>query len=88
MNNLHDDPFRQEPTSASVNEAKPDFTVSEPKVIQPLAYTLKETAQILGLSPRTIRRLHKKGLILASRGTRRLIFSRKNLERFLDATSV
>jgi DNA-binding transcriptional MerR regulator len=59
-----------------------------PETIQlRLAYTRLETAEILGLSAPSIDRLTKRGLLRPSRATRRPIYSKAEIERFLKETS-
>jgi len=52
-----------------------------------LAYTREEAAQILGQSPATIDRLARRGLLRPSRATRRPLYPRWELERFLRETT-
>ena len=52
-----------------------------------LAYTRTEAAQALGISPITIDRLTKRGLLIPSRATRRPLYSRTELEQFLRRTT-
>ena len=52
-----------------------------------LAFSVKETAKILGLSEKTIRRLIARRLLRASRALRHLLIPRKEIERFLDQTT-
>lgn len=52
-----------------------------------LAFTRKEAAQILSISPATLDRLVERGLLHPSRATRRPIFSREELLRFLRDTT-
>jgi excisionase family DNA binding protein len=59
----------------------------EPKLLLPLAYTLTEAAQVTGYSKRTIRRLVKRGLLHPSKASRRWIFSRASIEKFLTETT-
>jgi predicted site-specific integrase-resolvase len=54
---------------------------------RPLAYTLEEAAEVTGHSTRTLRRLVRRHLIHPSRATSRLIFSRAEIERFLNETT-
>lgn len=63
--------------------------IQVPEVGQPprLAYRLPEAANLIGLSPRTIRRLVKRGLLRPSRASQRFIFSHKELTRFLEETT-
>ena len=55
----------------------------EPKLLLPLAYTLSEVEQVTGYSKRTIRRLVARGLLHPSKASRRWIFSRVAIEKFL-----
>ena len=52
-----------------------------------LAYIRREAAQIISVSPATLDRLVERGLLHPSRATRRPLFSRTELERFLRATT-
>lgn len=52
-----------------------------------LAYTRAETAQALGVSAPTVDRLTKRGLLRPSRATRRPLYSKAEIERFLTETS-
>jgi DNA-binding transcriptional MerR regulator len=51
-----------------------------------LAYTRAEVSQVLGVSPITVDRLTKRGLLNPSRATRRPLYPVKEIERFLIAT--
>ena len=59
----------------------------EPKLLLPLAYTLTEVASVTGHSKRTIRRFVKRGLLHPSKASRRLIFFRAEVEKFLKDTT-
>ena len=52
-----------------------------------LAYSRDETAKALGISPATIDRLTKRGLLHPSRATRRPLYPQWEIERFLRETS-
>ena len=52
-----------------------------------LAYSVKEAAEILGVSDKTIRRLVDRGLLKPSRAIRHLLIPGKELERFLQDTT-
>jgi len=52
-----------------------------------LALTRTEAAEALGVSAVTIDRLTKRGKLRPSRATRRPIYSVKEIERFLKATT-
>ena len=53
----------------------------------PLAYSRKEASHIIGVSPVTLDRLTKRGLINPSRATRRPLYPKWEIERFLRETS-
>ena len=55
--------------------------------ISRLSFSRTEAAQILGVSPITIDRLTKRGLLNPSRATRRPLYPIWELERFLNETS-
>jgi excisionase family DNA binding protein len=52
-----------------------------------LSYTKAEAAALLGISKPTLDRLVRRGLIKPSRALRRPLFSRRQLERFLEDTT-
>jgi hypothetical protein len=52
-----------------------------------LAVGRREAAQTLSISPATLDRLVQRGLLRPSRATRRPLFSREELERFLRETT-
>ena len=51
-----------------------------------LALNLKEASHALSLSPVTVKRLVRRGLLKPCKAVRHLIFSRRELERFLEST--
>lgn len=51
-----------------------------------MAYTRVEAAALLGISPATIDRLTKRGLLRPSRATRRPLYSSEELQRFIAET--
>lgn len=55
--------------------------------LERLAYTRAEVAKILGLSTISIDRLTKRGLLNPSRATRRPLYTKVELQRFLKETS-
>lgn len=64
--------------------SKQQTTPAKPR----LAYTRTEAAEILGVTPVTIDRLTRRGLLKPSRATRRPLYPTWELERFLrDTTS-
>ena len=54
---------------------------------QKLAFTRDEVAEKLSLSPATIDRLTKRGLLRPSRATRRPLYPAWEIERFLRETA-
>ena len=56
-------------------------------IIPRLAYSRNEASHIIGISPVTLDRLTKRGLINPSRATRRPLYPRWEIERFLKETS-
>jgi len=57
------------------------------RVVPKLALTRTEVAESLGITPVTIDRLAKRGLLRPSRATRRPLYSIEEIERFLRDTS-
>jgi len=59
------------------------------QILNPLrmAFSVKETAQILGISEKTVRRLIDRKLLHPSRALRHLLISKKEIEHFLQTTS-
>jgi excisionase family DNA binding protein len=53
-----------------------------------LAFSVKEAAALLGVSEKTVRRLIKRKLLRASSALRHLLISRREIERFLQETSL
>ena len=51
-----------------------------------LAYTMRETAEILGTSYITVHRLLQRGLLRSSLATRTKLIPKKEIERFLATT--
>lgn len=52
-----------------------------------LSFTRTEVAEILGITPVTVDRLARRGLLRPSRATRRPLYPRWELERFLRETT-
>ena len=52
-----------------------------------LAFTMQETAEILGISYISVHRLIRRGLLRSSKALRHKMIARKDIELFLDATS-
>jgi hypothetical protein len=57
------------------------------RAVPKLALTRVEAAEALGLTPVTVDRLAKRGLLRPSRATRRPLYSIEEIERFLRDTS-
>jgi excisionase family DNA binding protein len=51
-----------------------------------LAYTMRETSEILGVSYITVHRLIQRGLLKSSRALRHKIIPKREIERFLKET--
>jgi len=52
-----------------------------------LAYGIAETALMLGVCQKTVRRLICRGLLRPSRALRHLLISKKEIDRFLEETT-
>jgi len=52
-----------------------------------LAFSVEESAKLLGISEKSVRRLIDRGLLRASRALRHLLISKKEIERFLERTT-
>lgn len=62
------------------------YSITE-RVVPKLALTRTEAAEALGITPVTVDRLAKRGLLRPSRATRRPLYSVTEIERFLKETS-
>ena len=51
-----------------------------------LAYSIQETAQMLGVCTKTVRRLITRGLLRPSRALRHLLIPKTEIDRFLKET--
>ncbi|MCC6235290.1 MAG: helix-turn-helix domain-containing protein [Verrucomicrobiales bacterium] len=51
-----------------------------------MAYSVRETAELLGVSEKTIRRLIYRKLLRASRALRHILIPRTEIDRFLKLT--
>ncbi len=65
------------------NEAKKSESATLPK----MAYTMQETADVLGVSYITVHRLLKRGLLRSSSALRHKIIPISEIERFLRSTT-
>jgi excisionase family DNA binding protein len=85
-----EDLVRHLPTSIRDQQRPPQGqSVRLPEEGKPprLAYTVKETAEILGISQQTVYRLLARGLLRCSLALRNKIIARSEIERFLKDTS-
>lgn len=64
-----------------------DSTESHREALPRLAYTMAETAQMLGVSYITVFRLLKRGKLRASTALRSKVIARTEIERFLRETT-
>jgi excisionase family DNA binding protein len=53
-----------------------------------LAFSVKEAAEMLGVSEKSVRRLIDRRLLRPSRALRHLLIPKKEIERFLEETTV
>ena len=58
----------------------------ETRTMEPLAFTRERASALLGISPVSLDRLVKRGLIHPSRALRRPLFPLAELKRFLSET--
>ncbi len=65
----------------------PKSEMSEKPALPRLAYTMRETAGVLGVNYQTVYRLHKRGLLRSSTALRTKLFPVGEIERFLSATT-
>ena len=80
--------FTNERKSSGGAEDVPPLSEAQfPQRVPRLAYNLKETADTLGVSEKSVRRLVDRQLLNPSRALRHLIFSKKEIERFLEETA-
>jgi hypothetical protein len=73
--------------TAPVVEAPASRRVEDDGKLPRLAYTMKETAEILGCSYITVHRLLQRGLLKSSSALRCKIISKAEIERFLAESS-
>lgn len=52
-----------------------------------MAYTMRETADLLGVNYQTVYRLNKRGLLRSSGALRTKLFAKSEIHRFLTATT-
>jgi hypothetical protein len=59
---------------------------SEARSLPKLGFTMRQTAEIIGVSYMTVFRLAKRGLLRPSKALRTKIFSAEEIQRFLRET--
>ncbi len=64
----------------------PTKNESDGPALPRLAYTMRETAEIIGVDYQTVYRLSKRGLLRSSTALRTNLFPKSEIERFLAAT--
>jgi excisionase family DNA binding protein len=60
--------------------------LDQPPGLRRMAYNIEETAEMLGVSPATIRRWIKGGLLRCSSASRHKLIPHSEIERFLKDT--
>jgi excisionase family DNA binding protein len=75
---------RRPGTNHSPAAEKLQFAAGQPR----LAFSVSEAAQLLGISEKSVRRLITRRLLRPSRALRHLLIPRKEIERFLDDTTL
>jgi len=86
------------PPAQAEESRSPSNVLAEPStsplIAQPLttttrlAFSVRESAQMLGVSEKSVRRLISRKLLRPSRALRHLRIPKKEIERFLDETLV
>jgi excisionase family DNA binding protein len=66
-----------------VKNLVPTTDASSKPALRRLAYSMRETAEILGISYQTVYRLNKRGLVRSSTALRHKLFPLSEIERFL-----
>ena len=76
------------PMSAEVEKCgQPGPCPTEPSAVSRLAFSLRETAQMLGVCEKSVRRLIDRGLLKTSRALRHHRVTKQEIERFLNDTT-
>lgn len=70
-----------------MSEIPTDAEQPTPSTLPRLAYTMQETAALLGVSYITIHRLLKRGLLKSSTALRHKLIPMTEIQRFLKATT-
>lgn len=68
-------------------ETELDQIIRSPSELPRLAYSVRDTSKILGVSTKTVRRLILRRLLRPSKALRTHLIPLKEIERFLDETS-
>jgi len=75
------------PMSAEVEQCgQPGRCPPQPGTVPRLAFSIRETAQMLGVCEKSVRRLIERGLLKTSRALRHHRVTRQEIERFLKDT--
>ena len=74
------------PASAAASPPSPRLTIDEAKPA-PMTYSMKQTAELLGVSYITVHRLLARGLLRSSSALRTKIIAKSEIERFLKETT-
>lgn len=85
--NLHIEPQADLSETMTENDRSQDRSAFATPPLR-LAYSIKEAAAILGVSEKSVRRLIIRRLLRPSRALRCLLIPRKELERFLEETTI
>jgi hypothetical protein len=72
---------------SAILPTKTETNQSDRPALPRLAYSMRETASILGVNYQTVYRLNKRGLLKSSGGLRTKLFPLAEIERFLKATA-
>jgi predicted DNA-binding transcriptional regulator AlpA len=72
--------------SEPVNRQALNQLATEPTIPR-LAFSMKETATMLGVSYQTVYNLSKRGLLKSSSALRTKLFAKSEIERFLKASA-
>ena len=66
----------------------PEVMADPPSSNGRLAFSVQETAKMLGVSDKTVRRLISRKLLRPSRALRHILIPKKEIERFPDETTI
>ena len=71
----------------AMNSATTTETMSDAQALPKLAYSMEETARILGVSYMSVQRLIKRGQLRSSTALRHKVIPLTEIQRFLHATT-